>query len=107
MSTTTESTCTHCKREAREKQLRASVHETSRGWIVATWSERNAQYQADRYVRASGGDAHTAVARTTEALARDGSVKKYTTRASAARALEVPSIESPHWPRVCAHRAND
>jgi len=102
----TEHNCPHCKREAREKQLRASVHQTARGWIVATWSERDAQYQADRYVRATSEDAHTAVARTTEALARDGSVKKYTTRAGAARALEVPSIESRYWPRTCTHRAN-
>jgi hypothetical protein len=103
MTTTHTTTCPDCKRAAREAQLRACIHETSRGWIVATWSERAAQYQADRYVRSTGGDAHTAVARTAEALARDGSVKKYAARASAARALEAPSTESRYWPRTCTH----
>lgn len=101
MSTTTRKTvCADCKHEARERQLRACVHETSRGWIVARWDERHAQYQAARYVRATSTDAHTAVARTVEVLSADGSVKKYTTRASAARALDAPSSE--YWPR-CTH----
>lgn len=107
MTTTprTTTTCPDCARAAREKQLAALVHETPHGrWIVAYWDERHAQYQADRYVRLTSGDAHTAVARTIEALASDGSVKKYASRAAAARALEAPSPSSQYWPRRCEHR---
>lgn len=97
-------TCSDCARAAREKQLNALVHETTRGWIVAHWNDRAAQYQADRYVRSSNGDAHTAVACAIETLARDGSVKKYASRAVAARTLPRPTPSSEYWPRTCTHR---
>lgn len=97
--------CLAAQKAARARAIARYVHETPSGrFVIAEWSERNACYLADmsRRARRSTG-CHTVSAKSITGIACDPCVTKYTTRASAIRALDTSDADS----RMCRKHEAD
>lgn len=89
MTTSTCPDCQHTASAARAAYIERHVHVLPDGrWVIAVWSERNAQWTASMSRRAAQRTGCFGVsARSLAGIAGDGCVTKYASRASAVRAL--------------------